>query len=322
MNPIGQSLEVEHGIGDWLNYVVTNRLPRRSANRLMKKLSTVEHPLIAKPALWLWQTFSDLDLSDSATTEFTSVHHCFTRELRDGARSVDQDPTALVSPTDGYIVSAGKVTKGELLQVKGSTYELTELLCNPELAERFEGGNYLTVRITSTMYHRMHAPAEIRPQQVDYIPGDSFNVNPQTLSYLDRVYCKNERAVIHCQARFGTFETDFLMVPVAAILVGGIVLRCLRPSGDTVLSDWANTERQGWHSPLNLKHTTELGNIHCGDTPQFSKGEELGRFEHGSTIILLLPAASETQLTISAGDRIAMGQRLATVTQNNHLTQL
>ncbi len=298
-------------LGAWVNYVATNHLPRRAANRLMLSVSRNEHPWIAKPALWLWQRFADIDLTDARTTQFKSVHDCFTRELKVGARPVDQDPAALVSPCDGHIVATGCVERGQLLQVKGSNYPLAELLCDKTLAARFEGGTYITIRITSSMYHRMHAPADLQTHQLDYIPGDSFNVNPQTLRHLDGVYCKNERVVIHSRAQFDNTDVELLIIPVAAILVGGIVLRCL-PAHDSktemVVKEWAQSDPCGWTSERKDKHVTRLT-----PAPMAAKGDELGRFEHGSTIVLILPQDAPTNLAVTTGTQIQAGQRLATI---------
>ena len=100
-----QSTSAAQGLGSWVNYVLTNRLPRRVANGVMKRLSKIEHPCISQPALWLWRALADIDLSDARTTKFKSVHDCFTRELKVGARPVDNDPRTLVAPCDGHIVA-------------------------------------------------------------------------------------------------------------------------------------------------------------------------------------------------------------------------
>lgn len=305
-------------VGDWLNFVITNRLPRRAASRLMLRLSRIENPVFATPALWLWQNIAGLDLADARNTNFKSIHDCFIRELKAGARPVDDATQALVAPCDGHIVAAGQISDGQILQVKGSYYALSELIGNEELAKKFEGGTFITIRITSSMYHRMHAPVQIQPNRVDYIPGDSFNVNPQTLRHVDGVYCKNERAVIHATAQFDGSKFELLIVPVAAILVGGIVLRCLPGTGnDTVLQEWAMSEPEGWTTGARPKHITHL-------SPEarrsLDKGEELGRFEHGSTIVLVLPANPTIQLTVSSGEQVQVGQRLATATTHNPLT--
>ena len=146
-----QSTSEAQDVSSWVNYVLTNRLPRRAANGVMKRLSKIEHPCISQPALWLWRALADVDLSDARTTKFKSVHDYFTRELKVGARPVDKGPRTLVAPCDGHIVASGCIASGQLLQVKGSRYALSELLCDHDLAKEFEGGTYSTIRITSAI---------------------------------------------------------------------------------------------------------------------------------------------------------------------------
>ena len=109
-------------------------------------------------AIGLWKTFSDLDLSEAKKSHFTSVQDCFTRELKEGARSIDQDPATLVSPCDAIVGASGTIHGGTVVQAKGFPYTLLELLGDATHAKRFEGGSYVTLSITPTMYHRFHAP--------------------------------------------------------------------------------------------------------------------------------------------------------------------
>src|SRR4029077_258994 len=131
----------------------------------------------------------------------------------------DLDPSILTSPCDAIVGSSGFVEKMSLFQVKGSAYSLKDLL-GEELCEKFKDGTYATLRITSSMYHRFHAPHDLRVSHVTRIAGDRWNVNPPALKRVEKLFCKNERAVI--QTRIG--EHELLLVPVAAILVGGIRL--------------------------------------------------------------------------------------------------
>jgi phosphatidylserine decarboxylase len=275
-----------------LNFLLTNRIPRRWLTLFLGWFSKLEQPFIRDCSLLVWRLFSDLDLSDARQTHFKSLHDCFTRELRAGARRLDPDPAALVSPCDAIIGASGKLADGCLLQAKGFPYTLASLLgVDPELVSQYLGGSYVTLRLTSGMYHRFHAPYDCRVEQVTYISGDTWNVNPIALKRIEQLFCKNERAVIRCRLLpSGHLVT---LVPVAAILVASIRLHFL-----DVL--------------LHLKYPGPSV-IACDAT--YRKGEEMGWFQHGSTIIVLAPPGVSIRENLGEGQRIRMGQALLTLTK-------
>ena len=270
-----------------LNFLLTNRIPRRWLTQFLGWFSKLEQPFIRDGSLALWKLFSDLDLSEARKTHFKSLHDCFTRELKEGARPLDLDPTALVSPCDAIIGAFGTIADGTLLQAKGFPYTLESLLgaSQRELAAEYLGGSYVTLRLTSSMYHRFHAPYDCRVEQVNYISGDTWNVNPIALKRVEQLFCKNERAVIRCRLPSDQVLT---LVPVAAILVASIRLHFL-----DVL--------------LHLKYRGP--NVMKCDA-KFRKGEEMGWFQHGSTIIVLAPPGVAIRADVSQGQRIRMGQPL------------
>lgn len=268
-----------------VNFLFSNRIPRRFVTRFMGWWSRIEHPWVCNGSIALWRMFSELDLSEAKTTHFKSLHGCFTRELKPGARPVDMNPEHLVSPCDGLVGECGPIERGMLLQAKGFDYSLQELLADAPLARYYEGGHFATLRLTSSMYHRFHAPADCRVEQVNYISGDVWNVNPIALKRVDRLFCKNERAVIRCRLASGAQLT---LVPVAAILVASIRLKFL-----DVL--------------LHLRYRGP-NVIPCDAAMQ--RGEEMGWFEHGSTIIVLAPAGLRLGDGIIKGARLKMGQPL------------
>jgi phosphatidylserine decarboxylase len=268
-----------------VNFLFSNRIPRRLVTRFMGWWSRIEHPWVCNGSIALWRLFSELDLSEANTTHFKSLHDCFTRELKPGARPIDMLPKHLVSPCDGLVGECGRIDGGLVLQAKGFVYSLRELLADGQLAQYYEGGQYATLRLTSSMYHRFHAPADCRVEQVNYISGDAWNVNPIALKRVDRLFCKNERAVIRCRLASGALLT---LVPVAAILVASIRLRFL-----DVL--------------LHLRYRGP--NVIPCDAP-LQRGEEMGWFEHGSTIIVLAPAGLSLRDGVVQGARVQMGQPL------------
>jgi phosphatidylserine decarboxylase len=268
-----------------INFLFSNRVPRRFVTRFMGWWSRIENPWICGASIALWRLFSELDLSEAQTTRFRSLHACFTRELRPGARPIDGDPAHLVSPCDGLVGECGTISQGLLLQAKGFVYSLRELLADEQLARYFEGGQYATLRLTSSMYHRFHAPADCRVEQVNYISGDAWNVNPIALKRVDRLFCKNERAVLRCRLPSGELLT---LVPVAAILVASIRLRFL-----DVL--------------LHLRYRGP-NVIPCDAALQ--RGEEMGWFEHGSTIIVFAPPGLSLADGVQEGALFRMGEVL------------
>ena len=205
-----------------LNFLLTNRVPRQLLTRFVGWFSQIEQPLVRDLSIATWKLFADLDLSDARKTEFRSLHDCFTRELKPGARQVNGDPDILTSPSDGIVGACGSIAGVELFQAKGFPYTLLDLLGDPELVERYRDGSYITLRLTSSMYHRFHAPADCDVHKVTYISGDTWNVNPIALKRVEKLFCKNERALIETTLTPG--GQRILVVPVAAILVASIRL--------------------------------------------------------------------------------------------------
>jgi phosphatidylserine decarboxylase len=164
-----------------INFLLTNRIPRRLATQFIGWFSRIEQPLIRDLSIGMWRLFSDLDLREAKTTQFRSMHDCFTRELKDGARPIDMDSDILVSPCDAIVGASGVVDDGRLLQVKGLDYALDNLLGDNQHASEFRDGCFVTLRLTSSMYHRFHAPHDCHVSCVSHFPGDTWNVNPATL---------------------------------------------------------------------------------------------------------------------------------------------
>ncbi|SHN79884.1 phosphatidylserine decarboxylase [Bradyrhizobium erythrophlei] len=268
-----------------LNFLLTNRIPRAAITRFMGWFSKIENPYVCAASIALWRLFSDLDLSEAKKTEFKSLHDCFTRELKDGLRPFDPDPSVVTSPSDAIIGAHGAIEDTELFQIKGANYSLKDLLGDDRLVETHRNGRFVTLRLTSSMYHRFHAPADFRIEHVTFISGDVWNVNPIALKRVEKLFCKNERAVIETHLSSGEALT---IVPVAAILVASLRLHCIEAT--------LNAQTRG---PTTFP---------CD--AQVRKGDELGWFEHGSTIIVLTPDRFEFCDNVREGARIKAGQPL------------
>lgn len=269
-----------------LNFLLTNRIPKRLAARFMGWFTHIEQPLVRDLSIAVWRAFADLDLSDAEKAQFASIHDCFTRALREGARPIDPDPAVLVSPCDAIVGACGTIAGTELLQVKGRPYSLQDLFGESDLVGVYRGGRYVTLRLTAGMYHRFHAPYGCRLETVAYHPGDLWNVNPVALQRIDKLFCRNERAVL--RTRLAPDGHPVTLVPVAAILVAGIRLHCL----DRVLD---SRDRQPAMFACHV---------------DFGKGEEMGWFQHGSTILVFAPDGFSLCAGVETGAVIRMGQPL------------
>jgi phosphatidylserine decarboxylase len=269
-----------------INFLLTNRIPRRLATQFIGWFSRIEQPLIRDLSIGVWRLFSDLDLREAKTTQFRSMHDCFTRELKESVRPIDRRADVLVSPCDAIVGACGTIAGTELYQAKGFPYTLDDLLCDRDLVEAHRNGQYVTLRLTSSMYHRFHAPHDCRVEQVIYISGDTWNVNPIALKRIERLFCKNERAVV--RTTLAANGQPVTLVAVAAILVASIRLHCL-------------------DGPLNLGHSGP--NVMACDAP-FHKGDEVGWFEHGSTIIVFAPEGFTLCDSIRDGATVRVGEPL------------
>jgi phosphatidylserine decarboxylase len=269
-----------------INFLLTNRIPRQLLTRLMGWFSKIEQPLVRRLSIAAWRLFADLRLEEAKKARFSSLHDCFIRELKPGARPVDPDPALLTSPCDAIVGVCGRLDGIQLLQAKGFPYTLQDLLGDPDLVGAYRNAAYATLRITSSMYHRFHAPHDCRVRKVTYFSGDTWNVNPIALRRVERLFCKNERALIRMQFDAGGHEV--LLVPVAAVLVASIRLHFL-----DVL--------------LHLRYTGP-NVMHC-DAP-FAKGEEMGWFQHGSTILVFAPQGFALHERVQEGALIRAGEPL------------
>jgi len=236
-----------------------------------------------------WRLFADdLRLEEAKTQNFVSLRDCFVRELREGARQIDPDSSAVTSPCDAVIGAFGSVREDQVLQAKGFPYSVMDLLNDEDLVQRHRGGKFVTLRLRASMYHRFHAPCDGRVRGVKYISGDTWNVNPVALKRVERLFCKNERAVLPLE--LSTPDSYLTLVPIAAILVASIRLHFVPMA-------------------LNLKHRG-ITEIPCD--AGFVKGQELGYFESGSTIVIFASRDFEFSGNVVEGSTIQVGEALLT----------
>jgi phosphatidylserine decarboxylase len=223
--------------------------------------------------------------------DYASFNDFFTRALNVGVRPIAAEPDHVACPADGVISQFGRIDEGRILQAKGSTYNVRELLADDVLAQSFRHGHFATVYLAPKDYHRVHMPLDGTLTDMLYVPGRLFSVNLVTAGHIPRLFARNERAVTVFDTPFGRMA----LVLIGAMVVAGI---------ETV---WAGQVAPG---SGQMQHT-------CYAQPEavvLRKGDELGRFRMGSTVVMLLanPALQWLNNMVD-GMSIRMGQTLATV---------
>ncbi len=265
-------------------------LPHHLLSKLM--FYATRMPL-GKAMPWLLQRFVNqynIDLSCAAQPDlsaYQNFNQFFTRALTPEARPLAA--TAVVSPVDGTISELGKIHSETLIQAKNHQFTLTELLGGfSPVARLFEDGNYCTLYLSPRDYHRIHAPLAGKPIDVIYVPGRLFSVSPRTARNIPRLFARNERVVV-------LFKT--VLGPMALVMVGAIFVGSVDLAWDEGVMPNAWRKPQRWQVP--------------DTTPHYDKGAEVGRFNMGSTVILLFGKQQIAWLPeLSAGQRMLMGQGL------------
>jgi phosphatidylserine decarboxylase len=272
-------------------------LPQHFLSMLMYRLARVTWAPMRWLLLRAFVRLVGIDMQEAAEpriSAYTHLNALFTRALRTDARPLDPDPHAIVCPVDGTISQIGPIAEGRIVQAKGHSYSVQDLLGGgEEIGRQFEGGSFATIYLSPKDYHRIHMPLAGELREATYIGGRLFSVNAVTATLVPGLFARNERVV-------SVFDTDagpMAMVLVGAIFVGGI---------ETV---WA-----GEISPSLAGSGRQHWNYIREDTrPSLDRGAEMGRFNLGSTVVLLLPAdAVDWSLTLEPGSKVRMGERIGT----------
>ena len=223
---------------------------------------------------------------------FASLQDFFTRALKDGARPIDPDPRALVAPCDGFWGESGTVESGTLLQLKGRPYSLAALLGDEEEARRFEGGPYATFYLSPRDYHRFHAPCDLRIVRAVYVPGTLWPVNRAGLEGVPSLFAENERIGAFAEPTRAP-GAALCMVAVGATMVGKVRLAF----DDLTTNELGRTVVRRAYVPAR----------------DVAKGGEWGRFEFGSTIVLLASRGSIELRCEPPGSVLRLGRRIGDV---------
>jgi phosphatidylserine decarboxylase len=271
-------------------------LPQHLLSQLVHQLTRSQLPWLKNALIRAFVGHFRPDLRDAGEPDplgYASFNAFFTRALRADARPIDPDPAALVSPVDGSVSELGRLDGSWLVQAKGHAYTLESLLGAQasSWAERFRGGAFATLYLAPVNYHRIHMPATGTLRAAWYVPGALFSVNATTAAGVPGLFARNERIV----CLFGAEPLTFAVVLVGALFVGSMA---------TV-----------WHgevTPRSPRRVVPLPLDASRASLTLARGAELGRFNMGSTVILLLPpACSEWRPTLAPGCAIRVGEPLA-----------
>lgn len=280
------------GLGDRLFALLQLCLPTHALSLLAHKITRSQRPWLKSRLIGVFMRKFGISLDQACVKdpeEFLSFNHFFTRALAPGARPLDTSPGAVLSPVDGAISELGNITQGQIFQAKGKTYSASQLLGDDETAEPFLGGQFCTIYLSPRDYHRIHMPLDGNLQHIEYVPGRLFSVNPATVRAMPRLFARNERLVLH----FDTTVGPVALVMVGATLVGGM---------ETI-----------WTGPVTPPHGQPQHAPAVHGKRQIAAGAELGRFNMGSTVILLTgPGALRWAPGMQADAALRMGQLLAT----------
>lgn len=267
-------------------------LPQHTLSKLMHRLCRCRWPWLKNAMIKMIIKQYQVDMSLAQQQDINAFVHFnafFTRALRPEVRPLAA--SELLSPVDGKISQIGKIQAGRIIQAKGQDFTVAELLGNDVLmAEQFANGQFATIYLSPRDYHRIHMPCTGRLQHMRYLPGKLFSVNPRTVRAVPRVFARNERLVT-------IFDTDF--GPMAVILVGAIFVGSMQ----TIWHDGEITPPYG-KQIRDWQYQT--------DNIQLTKGAEMGRFNMGSTVVILLPEGAPAWLqALSADDVVQMGEAMA-----------
>ena len=232
-----------------------------------------------------------INWSEAASDELGSYPHFnafFTRTLKPGARVMDTSGQFLLCPSDGFISQGGAITDGQLIQAKGHQYSVHDLLAGDPAGNTLQGGEFLTVYLSPRDYHRVHMPAAGTLKRMSHVPGRLFSVAPYTVQNIAGLFARNERVI----SIFDGLHGEFAVALVGAMLVGSMA---------TV-----------WHGTVNPPRARSIRRFDYSDQPsRFDVGEQMGHFNMGSTVILLLPPGmTRLQDSLEPGQAVRVGQTI------------
>ncbi len=284
-------------MNDKLFITLQHLVPQHALSRMAGWVANSSWPVLRDPFIQWFVKRYQVNMAEACCSDplqYRTFNEFFTRALKNDARPIAAGDDVIVCPADGAISQLGPVTQDRVLQAKGRSFSLTALLGgDPALAEQFQEGSFMTVYLSPRDYHRVHMPLAGTLTRMIHVPGKLFSVNQLTSENVDSLFARNER-VVCC------FDTD--QGPMALVLVGAMIVA----SVDTV---WAGQVCPGRTQSIDVDYRDHVPPIQIG------KGDEMGRFKLGSTVIAVFgPGMARLAAELSAGDAVWMGQRIGTLT--------
>jgi len=223
-------------------------------------------------------------------SDYPDFHAFFSRHLREGVRTIDAQANSMASPVDGSVSEVGVVKEGQLIQAKNRYYSVYDLLGQDrEAADRFSSAKFITLYLAPKDYHRVHMPYAGRLREMTYIPGQLFSVRPATVKYISNLFTRNERVVC-------LFETEH--GPMAVIFVGAAIVGSIHTAWHGQVTPVPGRRVRHWEYPTET-------------APVFAKGDDIGHFTLGSTIIILSAEGGlDWEAALQPGTEVKLGQRL------------
>jgi phosphatidylserine decarboxylase len=268
-------------------------LPHHALSRLIFRATRIRSPLVVHVIRWFVKRYR-VELGDAENPDprsYPTFNTFFTRALRPGARPLPESASAIACPVDGTVSAIGALDDVRVLQAKGRDYSLVELLGGERNAAPYRNGRFATLYLSPRDYHRIHMPADGALTRMTYVPGRLFSVAPHTVATIPRLFARNERVIAHFDTAWG---------PMAVVLVGAINVAAI----ETV---WA-----GLVTPPPGKTMRETEYPAQGEgSVRLERGAELGRFNMGSTVILVFPPnAMEWDAELRTGSPLRMGETI------------
>ena len=274
--------------------------PQRAVSRLAGRLadSTSAPALKNRVVNWFIGRYG-VNMSEAAESDptvYPSFNAFFTRALKPGVRTVAEGTDVFVSPVDGTISQLGQISNDRVFQAKGQSFGLTEILGGDDSrAEPFRHGEFSTIYLSPKDYHRIHMPMAGTLREMVYVPGKFFSVNPVTAAHVPNLFARNERVVC-------IFDTE--AGPLALVLVGAMIVGSMETTWAGVIAP----------EPAQITRWVYQGE----DAISFEKGEEMGRFRLGSTVVLAMPKGAVTwDANQVPGKSVRMGEAFGRVGSNN-----
>jgi phosphatidylserine decarboxylase len=280
---------------DWLFVAINSLLPSLFLSQLMFHIAQIKNPAFKNAFIGIFTKLYRVDLAEAEfeiSRSYPDFSSFFTRALKPNARPLDPAPDAMLSPVDGYVSEVGPIRAGTMIQAKGFDYSVAELLGSSKASGFFQKGSYATLYLAPHNYHRIHMPANGRLREWGYVPGRLFSVSTQAVRKIPRVFTRNERV-------YALFETDF--GPMAVVMVGALFVGSIETA---------------WNGRVTPPHGQTAG-VYTPMTPiVLLRGREMGRFNMGSTVILLAPPGMIAWKShLKNGVPVRMGTSLGSLTK-------